>query len=143
MTVSVSRCETILALLTSSIAMRIEWSRALARKTRWEEEVMLVREEMRRVLRYLAWQGQWWEERKTSRGEELSDGVRAGLAAYAARQSAFCLKLAQFFKGQWSLSIGEAAKLSTKTRERRVTCRPGPVFRGGSMYVAVYLCIHF
>ncbi|KAJ7896572.1 hypothetical protein B0H13DRAFT_1885077 [Mycena leptocephala] len=96
-------------------SMRIEWSRALVRKTRWEEEVMLVREEMRRVLRYLAWQGQWWEERKTSRGEELSDGVRAGLAAYAACQSAFCLKLAQFFKSQWSLSIGEAAKLSTTT----------------------------
>ncbi|KAF7289354.1 CxC2 domain-containing protein [Mycena indigotica] len=36
--------------------MRVEWCRAMARKTRWNEEVMLLEEEMRRTLRYLQWQ---------------------------------------------------------------------------------------
>ncbi|KAF7317545.1 hypothetical protein MKEN_00841400 [Mycena kentingensis (nom. inval.)] len=34
--------------------MRVEWTRALARKNRWSEEVLLLEEEMRRVLRHRA-----------------------------------------------------------------------------------------
>ncbi|KAF7311271.1 CxC2 domain-containing protein [Mycena kentingensis (nom. inval.)] len=41
-------------------SIRVDWTRALARKTRWCEEVMLLQEEMRRVLRYLRWQANWW-----------------------------------------------------------------------------------
>ncbi|KAJ7143232.1 hypothetical protein C8R46DRAFT_1046246 [Mycena filopes] len=37
-------------------SVRVEWCRAYARKLRWCEEVMLVREEMCRVLRYLEWE---------------------------------------------------------------------------------------
>ncbi|KAJ7809215.1 hypothetical protein B0H13DRAFT_1668313 [Mycena leptocephala] len=40
--------------------VQVEWSRARARKVRWEEEVLTLREEMQRVLRYLEWQSQWW-----------------------------------------------------------------------------------
>ncbi|KAF9012930.1 hypothetical protein BDZ89DRAFT_1142716 [Hymenopellis radicata] len=36
--------------------VRIEWSKALARKTRWTEEVEILKEEMRRVLRSLRWE---------------------------------------------------------------------------------------
>ncbi|KAF7294276.1 CxC2 domain-containing protein [Mycena chlorophos] len=45
-------------------AMRVEWTRALARKNRWNEEVMLLEEEMRRVLRYLQWEVMWWREQR-------------------------------------------------------------------------------
>ncbi|KAJ7038551.1 hypothetical protein C8F04DRAFT_1255829 [Mycena alexandri] len=81
-------------------SMRIEWSRALARKTRWCEEVMLLREEMRRVLRYLEWQADWWERRKTEREDQVSVGLQHGLAAYAAKQAAFHRRLAVFFKSE-------------------------------------------
>ncbi|KAJ7716210.1 hypothetical protein B0H16DRAFT_1801736 [Mycena metata] len=35
-------------------SVRVEWSKAKARKERWEEEVELLREEMKRVLRFFA-----------------------------------------------------------------------------------------
>ncbi|KAJ7456295.1 hypothetical protein B0H11DRAFT_2244215 [Mycena galericulata] len=41
-------------------AVRVEWARARARKVRWEEEVLMLREEMQRVLRMLRWLGGWW-----------------------------------------------------------------------------------
>ncbi|KAF7308292.1 CxC2 domain-containing protein [Mycena chlorophos] len=41
-------------------SMRVQWTRALARKERWQEEVMLLEEEMRRVLRYLDWRERRW-----------------------------------------------------------------------------------
>jgi hypothetical protein len=91
-------------------AMRIEWSRALARKTRWAEEVMLLREEMRRVLRYLTWQARSWEEKKVGREGQVSAEIQSGLIAYASRQAAFHHRLAAFFKTQWSVSIGDAVK---------------------------------
>lgn len=47
--------------LTPNVALRVDWSRAKARKTRWDEEVELLREEMRRVLRYLEWEKSRWE----------------------------------------------------------------------------------
>lgn len=42
--------------------MRIEWSKSRARLQRWEEEVDLVVEEMRRVLVLLDWKKGWWYE---------------------------------------------------------------------------------
>ncbi|KAJ7895585.1 hypothetical protein B0H14DRAFT_3426194 [Mycena olivaceomarginata] len=67
--------------------IRVEWSRALARKTRWCEEVMLLREEMRRVLRYLAWQAQWWRDRVDLRDDVTSE-LAAGLRGYTSKQAA-------------------------------------------------------
>ncbi|KAJ7179732.1 hypothetical protein C8R46DRAFT_1160195 [Mycena filopes] len=94
-------------------SMQIEWSRVLARKERWTEEVMILREEMRRVLRYLEWQSAWWEAKTTSREEQVCTGLHGGLAAYAARQAAFHRRLAAFFKTQWSTTAGAAASRST------------------------------
>ncbi|KAJ7840769.1 hypothetical protein B0H13DRAFT_2366052 [Mycena leptocephala] len=91
-------------------SMRIEWSRALARKMRWAEEVMLLREEMRRVLRYLTWQARSWEEKKVGREGQVSAEIQSGLVAYASHQAAFHHRLAAFFKTQWSVSIGDAVK---------------------------------
>ncbi|KAJ6493720.1 hypothetical protein C8R47DRAFT_1213989 [Mycena vitilis] len=91
-------------------SMRIEWSKALARKDRWAEEVMLLREEMRRVLRYLSWQARWWDERCDARDGQVEAGIGNGLTAYAARQADFHRRLATYFKTQWSGSLGEAAK---------------------------------
>ncbi|KAJ7256420.1 hypothetical protein C8J57DRAFT_954538, partial [Mycena rebaudengoi] len=42
-------------------SVQVEWSKAMAQKKWWEEEVQLLREEMRHVLRFLRWQALWWE----------------------------------------------------------------------------------
>ncbi|KAJ7727679.1 hypothetical protein DFH07DRAFT_757637, partial [Mycena maculata] len=63
-------------------SVRVEWCRARARKVRWEEEVLLVREEMRRVLRYLEWQVAFWMVRVDSRPDATAE-VQAGVRAYA------------------------------------------------------------
>ncbi|KAJ7150425.1 hypothetical protein C8R46DRAFT_876075, partial [Mycena filopes] len=68
-------------------SLRVEWARAKARKTRWEEEVNLLREEMRRVLRYLEWETETWEQRAKVENDKVSRETRAGMAAYAKKQA--------------------------------------------------------
>ncbi|KAJ7115521.1 hypothetical protein C8R43DRAFT_1138146 [Mycena crocata] len=81
-------------------SVRVEWTRARARKTRWEEEVMLLTEEMRRTLRYLTWQANWWEARAEAR-PNATPQIRAGLRAYSAKQAAFHCRLHAHFKQLW------------------------------------------
>lgn len=54
---------------------------------RWEEEVELVQEEMRRILAYLDWQAGWWAEQE-SRIIDIEPEQRDGLKAYTQRQAA-------------------------------------------------------
>ncbi|KAJ7793449.1 hypothetical protein B0H14DRAFT_2622840 [Mycena olivaceomarginata] len=81
-------------------SMRVEWTCAKARKTRWQEEVLLLEEEMRRTLRYLEWQAAWWEEQKEPRSGARYH-VQAGLRAYALKQVSLHRRLAAHFKSQW------------------------------------------
>ncbi|KAJ7165262.1 hypothetical protein C8R46DRAFT_1220395 [Mycena filopes] len=82
-------------------SVRVEWCRARARKLRWEEEVWLVREEMRRVVRYLDWQVQCWRDRVDAR-PDAPRGVQAGVRAYALKQAVLYTRLASFFQAEWS-----------------------------------------
>ncbi|KAJ7016350.1 hypothetical protein C8F04DRAFT_1281664 [Mycena alexandri] len=91
-------------------SVRVEWSKAKARKERWEEEVMLLREEMKRVLRFLRWRAVWWETRRATRREEVSAELRAGLEAYAARQAAGSREIARRFKSAWDASAATAVR---------------------------------
>ncbi|KAK6980521.1 CxC2 domain-containing protein [Favolaschia claudopus] len=90
-------------------SVRVEWCRALARKTRWCEEVLLLREEMRRVLRYLAWQAAWWREREIWR-EDVTVEVAAGLRAYARKQAEWSERLADFFRTKWDMPAVKVAQ---------------------------------
>ncbi|KAK6967161.1 hypothetical protein R3P38DRAFT_3244635 [Favolaschia claudopus] len=90
-------------------AVRIEWSKAKARRDRWVEEVQLLREEMRRVLRFLAWRAGWWEER-TVVEREVKEDVKAGVQAYAARQAAMARHIARRFRSAWDTSASEAVE---------------------------------
>jgi len=40
--------------------MRVEWAKTKARADRWHEEVLLVSEEMCRVLYFFQWKAEWW-----------------------------------------------------------------------------------
>ncbi|KAJ7717597.1 hypothetical protein B0H16DRAFT_1740547 [Mycena metata] len=93
-------------------SIRVEWSKAKARKERWEEEVELLREEMKRVLCFLRWRSLWWEGRRGSRKEKVSPQLRAGLEAYAARQAANARAIARSFKTAWGKSAATAVRLA-------------------------------
>ncbi|KAJ7874124.1 hypothetical protein B0H13DRAFT_1894675 [Mycena leptocephala] len=84
-------------------SIRVEWVRAWARKVRWTEEVMLLREEMRRVLRYLAWQTEWWRERRALRTIGLLRW--AGAHAYALKQAAWHERLGGYFRMKWNIPV--------------------------------------
>jgi urease accessory protein UreF len=92
-----------------TVAIHVEWSRARARKVRWSEEVMLLREEMRRVLRYLNWQARWWRDRIEAR-PDASGAVQAGVRAFALKQAAWHENLGGFFRTKWDISVLTAAQ---------------------------------
>ncbi|KAJ7180030.1 hypothetical protein C8R43DRAFT_871280 [Mycena crocata] len=92
------------------VTIRVEWSKAKARKERWEEEVALLEEEMRRVLRYLRWRALWWEKRRGMRTEKVSVALRAGLDAHATRHAAMCRDMGRRFKKAWDTSAEEVVR---------------------------------
>ncbi|KAH8797282.1 hypothetical protein DL96DRAFT_1721325 [Flagelloscypha sp. PMI_526] len=74
---------------------RVEWLKACARLSRWREEVLLLKEEMRQSLRYLSWKAEWWKPRAALENPSLSSG--AARIAYAAKQT----KLMEEHHLQW------------------------------------------
>lgn len=80
--------------------MRVEWAKTHARANRWEEEVLLVREEMRQVIIFLDWKATWWHS-QGSRRSDVRDDIKAGLAAYAARQAHIMQNLTETFAALW------------------------------------------
>lgn len=83
-------------------SVRVEWAKARARRLRWSEEVDLLREEMKRVLRFLRWRSTWWQKR-TSHQPNLSEREADGNVAYAFRQVSVHLLLAQVFRTRWEV----------------------------------------
>ncbi|KAJ7834169.1 hypothetical protein B0H13DRAFT_1653377 [Mycena leptocephala] len=96
-------------------SLRVEWAWAKARKNRWEEEVNILREEMRRVLRYLDWERGVWEERAVLMDERslLPAATRAGLEVYAFQQADLHRDLRAFFYSELNVSLGDAAASET------------------------------
>ncbi|KAJ7884955.1 hypothetical protein B0H13DRAFT_2235322 [Mycena leptocephala] len=96
-------------------SVRVEWSKAKARKERWEEEVELLREEMKHVLRFLRWRALWWETRRGIRRESVGADIRGGLEAYAARQAAAARAIARRFRAAWDTSAATALRVDDWT----------------------------
>jgi hypothetical protein len=88
----------------TSLGMRVEWAKTQARANRWQEEVLLVREEMRRVIAFLDWKATWWRS-QADRRQDVRNDIKAGLAAYAARQSHLMQHLAETFAAVWYLML--------------------------------------
>ena len=86
--------------LIPTVALRIEWAKTRARSLRWSEEVDLLEEEMRRILRFLTWRADWWEGQVGRRC--LPDGPELeGETAYAMRQAAVQSGLHRSFALKW------------------------------------------
>ncbi|KAJ7028751.1 hypothetical protein C8F04DRAFT_1212103 [Mycena alexandri] len=64
-------------------ALRVEWCRGYARMRRWNEDVVLIEEEMRRTIEFGAWMAGQWETCATARTEGVTPALQEGLCAYA------------------------------------------------------------
>ncbi|KAJ7149321.1 hypothetical protein C8R43DRAFT_1128675 [Mycena crocata] len=93
-------------------SVRVEWSKAKARRDRWEEEVLLLREEMKHVLRFLRWRAMWWETKRGVRREQTTQQLRDGLDAYAARQAALHRTIARRYKTAWDTSAAVVVQVA-------------------------------
>jgi len=60
---------------------------------RWKEELLILQEEMRRVLAFFEWRSVWWLEQANKR-QTLEPLVQSGVVAYAHKQSILCLGMA-------------------------------------------------
>ncbi|EDR07081.1 uncharacterized protein LACBIDRAFT_328410 [Laccaria bicolor S238N-H82] len=87
--------------------LRSEWAKSRARANRAEEEVLLVREEMRRTLEFLNWKARWWEERGKLRTPSDKDCLE-GLQAYSMEQAALHKQLHTSFKEIWRQPLEDA-----------------------------------
>ncbi|KAJ7768842.1 hypothetical protein B0H16DRAFT_1452770 [Mycena metata] len=90
-------------------ALQVEWAKAKARKNRWEEEVNLLHEEMRRLLRYLTWEAGEWDARAGINCSDVPAAVQAGLRAYARKQAEMHRSLGAFYFEQLSAPLEKAA----------------------------------
>ena len=66
--------------------MRVEWARFKARVDRWDEEVRLLEEEMRRIIAYFEYKAEWWRS-QANRRTGVSVAMARALSVYAERQA--------------------------------------------------------
>ncbi|KAJ6471041.1 hypothetical protein C8R45DRAFT_1218230 [Mycena sanguinolenta] len=85
-----------------SVALRVEWCKALGRTRRYTEEVRLLREEMRRMIACGRTAAAEWEklavEELPEASPELMEGRRANAAEQAATERARCTDLEQHWQ---------------------------------------------
>ena len=85
--------------------MRVEWAQCVARAERWEEEVVLLQEEMRRVVCFLEWKSKDWVSKADARAKVVTPEVRSGLSAYAHKQGSVFHNLAIRFCQRWHSTL--------------------------------------
>ena len=84
--------------------LRAEWAKAQERAKRFEEEVELIVEEMRRTLGFLEWKAKEWKSFATSLpsgASAIDTATSDGVTAYANKQADIQLKLAATFIDDW------------------------------------------
>lgn len=81
-------------------SMRVEWAKQRARMMRWQEESMIVQEEMRRVLVWFEWKADWWEGQALLRKDGDPD-ILHGVASYAHKQAYIIRRLAVRCASEW------------------------------------------
>lgn len=81
----------------------MEWTKAKCRADRWEEEIILLDEEMRRVLEYGDWKADWWIQQGREGRRVDSSIAQEGMDAYAAQQANQEHRMAESFASKWVL----------------------------------------
>ncbi|KAL0572308.1 hypothetical protein V5O48_009654 [Marasmius crinis-equi] len=85
--------------------LRAEWCKSRARVKRANEEVLMLREEMRRGLKYLDWAAGRWEELAQWEDMTVTGGVREGRRAFAAQQADVQQTLRDNFQALWRTAL--------------------------------------
>ena len=85
--------------------MRVEWAQSKARADRWEEEVDLLKEEMRQVVQFLEWRSRSWFSKVDARALTATPATRAGISAYARKQGSIFHNLAIRFSQRWRSTL--------------------------------------
>ncbi|KAJ3536317.1 hypothetical protein NMY22_g6085 [Coprinellus aureogranulatus] len=81
---------------------RVEWGKSYARVQRYREEIMIVKEEMRRTVRFFEWKEADWRRKWAAwESQPISQEYGEGLRAYAERQARLCRRLRNSFVRQW------------------------------------------
>jgi hypothetical protein len=86
-------------ILTHYSALCVEWSKAKARVECWEEEVILLDEEMQCILQYFNWKVKWWRDQKNLHTPDAI--LSEGLKAFSKQQAAQELDIARDREGKW------------------------------------------
>ncbi|KIM91411.1 hypothetical protein PILCRDRAFT_607 [Piloderma croceum F 1598] len=84
-------------------ALRVEWAKAKARVDWWQEEVILLDEEMRQVLEYCKWKEDWWIKQVPCRGD-VSARLTEGLHAYAEEQADLERRIHSSWTTKWAIA---------------------------------------
>ncbi|KAF9564716.1 hypothetical protein CPC08DRAFT_720776 [Agrocybe pediades] len=82
-------------------------AKSRARAARAKEEVLLLKEEMRRVLQYLEWKSRWWRDRQTL-GVDVSRDLAEGIRGYAISQAEVQESLAKHFRKLWEAPLKDS-----------------------------------
>ncbi|TFK59602.1 hypothetical protein BDN72DRAFT_780498, partial [Pluteus cervinus] len=82
--------------------LRVEWCKSRARARRWQEDVILLKEEMRRVLMFLETEASLWSLRAVFRDGTTGEIEQEGLEAYAYQQAHQRLALKSHFEQLWA-----------------------------------------
>lgn len=85
-----------------SVGLRLEWVKARARKLRWQEELELLPEEVRRSILFFNHKAKEWEQRSLRREASISPEVLEGLIGYARRQAHLMRQLALSGQQRWT-----------------------------------------
>ena len=83
------------------VAYQLEWSKSYARTQRWQEEVKLLKEEMRRTLEFLKWKSSLWVIKSSKSDPFLPSALSEGLRAYTFRQADVMMSLHNHFLSLW------------------------------------------
>ncbi|KAK7050147.1 CxC2 domain-containing protein [Favolaschia claudopus] len=83
-------------------ALRVEWCKAYARMRRWDEDVVLVEEEMRRTIEYGHAMRQKWAGRASARSAGIDPELVEGLEAYAAEQEERGIMTSNMLTRKWA-----------------------------------------
>ena len=89
-----------IVVLSFLTALCVEWAKARARSLCWSEEVMLLKEEMRRVWKTLEWKASWWDDHQEG-WPGLDAAASEAVRAYAAQQASIQRNLHARFTHLW------------------------------------------
>lgn len=79
----------------------MEWAKSLARAERWEEEVLMLKVEMNRILFFMLEKAAWWRRTALAR-ENVPLDIHPGIIAYAQKQAFIREELGKKFAAEWT-----------------------------------------